>query len=634
MKPKHIELIKLLIEKPSNATRLSELLDVSVRSVRNYVKQINQAYPETILASTKGYHIDQNQALEIIQGTRYDIPQTSKERVYFIITKLLNSNRKTATNVHDICEELFISLSTLKTDLNKVRGYFGKFDLALDQSGDWLKVQGLEKNKRKMLSAILYEESSINFVNIESLQKAFSNIDIQFVKNTILQTLDKYHYYINDYSLINLVLHTTIAIDRIMNQSIQRNTELPSQMPIHEFRIAQDIANQLSSQFRITYDIEEVNELSLLIASRATSLDYQNISKTNIETYIGKECLDIVNHLIESINAFYHINLFDDEFIVRFALHTRNLLVRAKNNQFSKNPLAEGIKKTSPLIYETSVSVASELKLLTGITINDDEIAYIAFHIGSAIETVESLKEKIKVVYYCPNYYNIQDNIMNFIKEHFDSDIVITNVITDESAIDDLSNTDFILTAIPIATVTIIPIVQVSIFPNDNDRIALTKIIIQTRKNKEKNQFEENLRTLIVKNLFKITTEITTYDACVPYLANELINLNYVEEEFLDDVLEREKLSSTAFLGAAIPHSMHMNANKTALSILINPNGIDWNGTEVNIVIMMCFQKNERFLFNEVFEPITMILAEKENLTTLINVSDYEAFIETMVGLI
>src|SRR5690554_2551060 len=117
MKPKHIELIKLLIEEPSKASRLSELLDVSVRSVRNYVKEINQAYPETILASTKGYHIDQNQALEIIQGTRYDIPQTSKERVYFIITKLLNSNRKTATNVHDICEELFISLSTLKTDL-------------------------------------------------------------------------------------------------------------------------------------------------------------------------------------------------------------------------------------------------------------------------------------------------------------------------------------------------------------------------------------------------------------------------------------------------------------------------------------------------------------------------------------
>jgi len=79
---------------------------------------------------------------------------------------------------------------------------------------------------------------------------------------------------------------------------------------------------------------------------------------------IGKECFELVNEMIQSVNAFYYLDLTEPEFFIRFALHIRNLLLRTKNDYYSKNPLTEDIKTSCPLIYDVSVTNESELKNL------------------------------------------------------------------------------------------------------------------------------------------------------------------------------------------------------------------------------------------------------------------------------
>ena len=66
------------------------------------------------------------------------------------------------------------------------------------------------------------------------------------------------------------------------------------------------------------------------------------------------------------------------------------------------------LKPPALLIYDISVSLAATIKEKTGISINDDEIAYIAFHLGSALEAQKSLTEKITVALYCPSYYDMK----------------------------------------------------------------------------------------------------------------------------------------------------------------------------------------------------------------------------------
>lgn len=635
MKTKQIDLIKILLENPSNAARLSDILDVSIRTIRTYVKQINEVHDGMIISSQDGYTVNRKLAFQALQTDEKRLPQTKEERVSFIITQLLNVQKNKSVCIFDLEDELFVSESTMRKDLKSIARKLKKMDLELVFDKDSIIIQGLEKNKRKLLSTLLYEESNINFVNMDSLQKAFYDVDIEHVKNVILRVLDDNKYFINDYSLINLVLHITIAVDRIMNDSVHKILiDTIPKIDIHEFILAQEICKDLGTYFNIEFNEIEINDIALLIASRTTPLDYENIKKTDIESIIGKETFELVNELIGDINAFFHVNLLEDDFLVRFALHIRSLLIRGKNNQFSKNPLSYGIKKSSPLIYESSVKLASTLKYKTGLEINDDEIAYIAFHIGSAIKAVESLKEKVRIVYYCPNYLSSQDLVTQFIKNYFDNDIIITSIITDESQINTLRDADFILSYLPITVLTMTPIIEISPFPSDNDRHMLSDIVRKVRKNKEKKQFEEHLRTLISKEKFEVNTTILESKSCIEHMSGLLIRDKYVNGSFTQEVLEREELSSTAFNGAAIPHSMYMNAEKTAISILLNPKGIEWGPSIVNIVIMMCFNKNERYIFNEIFEPITLILSNENNLHELINCTNYETFIKQMVDFI
>ena len=304
MKPNRLKLIRAIYElQPCTVSTLANHLGVSVRSIKSYAHDINMEYPNAISSSREGYTINQSIAKAILDEDNNHVPQTSEERVVFLISQLINHHQDEAIDIYDLCDEMFISLSTLKNELQKVKRRLAKYDLELIYQRDQISIKGLEKNKRKLLSTLLYNESNVNFVNLKSLQKSFVDIDIRYIKNTVLHIFEDYHYFINDYSLINLVLHITIAIDRIRNNNIntQRIDEQPA-VHLHEYELAEKVAKQLEEHFHIVYSKAEIYEMTLLIISRATTIDYKSINSANLEEFIGKECLDLVKELILDIN--------------------------------------------------------------------------------------------------------------------------------------------------------------------------------------------------------------------------------------------------------------------------------------------------------------------------------------------
>lgn len=229
MKPKMIKLIRILSDYTEfvTASSLAANMDVSTRSIKSYIQEINSFYPDAIESSREGYRIDKQAARRILEESGTHIPQSSQERIVYIINSLIKSD--TSVNTYDLCDEMYVSYSTIKNDLQAVKSRLRKYDLQLNNNHDNLTVSGLEKNKRRLLSSILYDESNVNFVNLETIQNIFPEIEIELIKDSLLEIFDRFHYFVNDYSLINLVLHITIAIDRIRNRNV--NTEDIHDMP-------------------------------------------------------------------------------------------------------------------------------------------------------------------------------------------------------------------------------------------------------------------------------------------------------------------------------------------------------------------------------------------------------------------
>ena len=633
MKPKMIKLIRILSDYTEfvTASSLAANMDVSTRSIKSYIQEINSFYPDAIESSREGYRIDKQAARRILEESGTHIPQSSQERIVYIINSLIKSD--TSVNTYDLCDEMYVSYSTIKNDLQAVKSRLRKYDLQLNNNHDNLTVSGLEKNKRRLLSSILYDESNVNFVNLETIQNIFPEIEIELIKDSLLEIFDRFHYFVNDYSLINLVLHITIAIDRIRNRNV--NTEDIHDMPpisSHEYELARNIARKIEEDFQIEYNQAEVYELALLLISRATAIDYQSITVSNLGDFITPECLALVKELISDVNSFYYIDLTEPEFLIRFALHIRNLLQRSKNNYFSRNPLTEEIKTSCPLIYDVSVCLSSIIKERTGISINDDEIAYIAFHLGSTLEAQKNLSEKVTAAPYCPSYYDTNVKLTDTINRHFSSELLITNIFTEERELEKAGKSDLVLSTVPLNSVIQLPLLQISPFFTEKDVQSLRRQLTEIKTNKRRKQFREYLEYLIVPEFFERRDDLTDYDQVVRHMVGKMVSMGYVDEDFEQDIRAREQLSATAFQDFAIHHAMKMRAHKTGINVLISDTPVRWGDKQVRIVLMLCFNRDERFIFNEIFEPLTMVLSSRENVKRLVTAGDYQEFIGMLAG--
>lgn len=129
MKPKLIKLIRILSDYTDfvTAATLAGAMDVSSRSIKSYIQEINSSYPDAIESSREGYRIRKTIAQTILSETGTHIPQSSQERIVYIINSLIKSD--VPVNAYDLCDEMFISYSTIKNELKTVKRKLAKFDL-------------------------------------------------------------------------------------------------------------------------------------------------------------------------------------------------------------------------------------------------------------------------------------------------------------------------------------------------------------------------------------------------------------------------------------------------------------------------------------------------------------------------
>lgn len=619
------------------AAALAQELKVSDRSIRNYIAQICTEYPDAVHSDRHGYHLNKPELFSA--GYEYqDIPQSMEERTVFLLNLLISTDENVPLNIFDISEEIYVSASTVRNDLKKIRALVSPYDLKLVLHGDSFYLQGTEKKRRQLISSLVEKESRIGFINLTFLQQYYRDIDVFFIKDTILSIFNSHEYFINDYSLNSLITHVLIAIDRIKKGNIfNACAQNIPQTDFKEYVLAQEISHTLSEHFQLTYNGNEIYDLALLIKSRTSAFDYQKIEYTDIENFVGERCCKLVNFLIKEIHARYAIHLEQPEFFVRFALHIHNLLIRAENHSFTKNPLVDEIKKTYPLIFDISVTTASLIRQETGILLNTDEIAYLAFHLGSAVELQEKFLTAVNAVLYCPRYYDMGIKLAANIEKALNGQILITNIITNEEDLLKISQIDLILSTISIfeniySAAEVITIHMLSL--TEKDIAALKSFTEDFHQKKAQKNFYDLLCGITCSELFDSSGSFCTKTECLDYMCNVLFEKGYVNHDFHVGILEREALSSTALGNFAIPHALKMNADKTGIYIMILRKPLLWDEHEVSIILMMCFNQNDRKIFNEIFDKIAAIFIVPAKVDQLLTCKTYNEFIAMMAQLL
>lgn len=375
MKEKQIQLIELLSKEkvPLTSTVISNALEISVRSVKNYVKEINEFYEENIIKSSrKGYELVKSISIDLLyKNTNKTIPQNISERSTYIFRQLISSNFS-KIDIYEFCEDLFISKSTLINTIYFMNNQWILEKIRFSINNDELSIEGDEKHIRKAIIKFIYHTSKGNIINNYLLENYFESIDVPFIIKASEEILNIKDSINNDFATFTFYLHLLIIIDRVRKGNHIENSNRDDRL--NENIEIEDYIKTIEKEINISFNIVEKNEIYYLIYTYVDqySSQFEEIKDDNGDNQMKL----LVKHYVNIVNNHYLINLSSKQFNKFFEYHLRSLLKRSKNNSFINNPMSEIIKSNNPIIYDIAVFISIDFMERFNVKLSDDEISW------------------------------------------------------------------------------------------------------------------------------------------------------------------------------------------------------------------------------------------------------------------
>lgn len=606
----------------TTASELADRLGVTTRTIRNYAAQANSG-GVIVESGPAGYRLDRAAwANRAAPARRDSSPQVRAARV---IRSLIDATD--GLDVHETAAANHVSDSTFEADLGRVRARLDGTGLTLVRQGPHITLEGPETARRRLLGALFRDEQARGMLELDQLRAAFP--EVSEFRTALVAGLADAGYAPNEYGLNDVLLHTAIALDRVATNHPLDEGEAPaaqtassdvtapvaaSAAPAPDAPagpLAELLARLVDEHFGTSVGPADLAHLTRLLETRAATRTTAAAQADAPGRPISPR-VPLVRRIVASASAAYLVDLDDEDFIDRLALHVDNLVARASTSNLSRNPLTASIKAAYPLIYELAVYIASELARTEGIAVDDDEIAYIAMHVGAYLDQRRSRGEVVRVAVSAPAYHDVHTALAARIRSAVDDEVEVL------APGDEAERAD-VLVAVIEPSSPVERLVLVAPFPTEVDLERVRAEIARVRRARRRARLAASLSRYIAPELFVRGLRGLDRDAAIRMLGDRMISAGVIDRSYVEGALERERLSSTAFTEhLAVPHAMTMTARRTAIAIAIDDVPIDWGGASVNVVALIAFAESGRAEFQEVFDQFVEAFSERENVHRLV----------------
>lgn len=630
MYDRHKEIINILKEKNNYVTgkELAAILKVTDRTIRNDINEINAINDNIIVSSKKrGYMLTK---MPIYNDKVNNIPQNRLERGQYILKKLLFADNNSIKK-NNLITEICISDYSLNKDIRELNLELSKYhSLTIIQKNNYIILSGENLNKKLLLKKLIKLEVKNNFANMSSISKMFPHFDLISFKNIFIQLLKDNHYQINESYIPVIMLHIGVVINFMDNSFLSDKINLDHyHFNSLEEEIVYQFFKKISYEIHINISYDDIKTISHLLKSAKTHDQLVLIKSNNvIQTLIS----DICNALKKIFGA----DLKNDEvFINSIYLHLNSIMNRQIKEKSIENVYLADIKNKFPLLFEMGMSVKDIISKTLKCNLSEDEIGFLCLHIGAAYDRYIQNNNKLRVILIIPFENSIVKNCIKKINQSFESKLTVIKAISylDEPSINYL-NIDFIITTVSLqlSSKINIPIIEISTFVTSEDEYKIHKVILEFEQNQNYELINYLKHNYIKKELFYPHLSAKNPEEIIKIMVSYLEELKYVDGKYIDTVLEREKASHTSFhCGFAIPHSIYFNAKKTAISIAILNEPMNWGAYTVKIVILLAVSEEDKDIFRIFIDFLGKIFNNSISSAKLLNSTNYEDFINNLI---
>lgn len=403
---------------PISASSLAQITSISKRTLFREISGCNsmlQPFALNLETKTgKGLWIagskDAKDALKKVLDAQKASYINKRQRQSMLIAELLKSRE--LVKLINFSSVFDVSEGTISNDIDDLELWFKKYNLCIERKpGVGVSVMGTEDDVRKAMTDFVHnqlEENNewtflVHANTHETLDQYFqsqgeSSILNLLNKAILKKVIQSLRYHANDIlllytqsSIIGLIIHLTIALERLMKEEIISIDALILDQikDDSDFEMAQRIAKIMEIEFNVPLPQAEIAYILMHIkGAKHRVLDQsaealENLSKdAHIQT--------IVQKLIFYFEARSGIILMDDQLHIGLMTHLRPTLTRIHYNLEIRNPLLEQIKKNYSQVYEWTKMSIIPIQEELSITLPEDEIGYLAIHFGAAIERVKA----------------------------------------------------------------------------------------------------------------------------------------------------------------------------------------------------------------------------------------------------
>lgn len=622
MKPKENELLQLLYHKQDTYLTSKELasrLSLSERTVRSYIRRVQgviEEYGGQIVARQGcGYKLvlPASSRLESLIGKNRleslkddeGVLENRSGRLDVLLNRLLLNEG--TPSFDQLAEDLYISESTLKKDLSSLADLIAPYELELVQHKGRICLEGDEKSKRKMILDHFFRKSNISSLcEYMDHSSYFDDLPVETLLMIILEEARQSGLDLSDMMTQNILLHLALSLKRIscgQPLSLMEETDIPVQP--HLYEIARGIGCRITQETGIDFPEEEIRYLALHLAVKILGPSFQSPEQFGL--------LEIqLEQALEKIETISHVPFTQDEELKKNLLyHLVPMIVRLDQNIQQKNPLLEDLRESHPDILLQVEQTFSQMPLLEGQAISEDEWAYLAIHLLASQDRIKEL-QKLQVLVICAIGHSSSQLLRSRLAKHFAGRLHIIG----ESGYYDISDeilkgVDLIISTVNMGSVIFgVPFIQVSPFLGERDIQKIDAYIRQkeqaARRSSQKREvsidpqnrayFDQLLpedQFFVLSGKPDLEEVLSTLAGCVSRQEKDGF-----EKRLRSQMILREKMGSVVFSDTvAVPHPAVPVAQKASFALALIPEGLFWSeeAPAVRFVFLMSpsFENNE-----------------------------------------
>ncbi|RLM06414.1 hypothetical protein BIY27_19845 [Gibbsiella quercinecans] len=627
-------LLKLLHEAahPLTSTELCEKLAIKPRTLRNdlsrYKEALNENGVELHSRPGTGYQLvvrdeeKYRQLIEIILQTEHRhhfvAPVRYQERVDYILRSLLSAEGY--IKLDELAEEIYISRSTLNSCMKGVRHALSAFNLILHaKTASGIKVAGSELNIRQAMAKYF-------FYNNDHRQPEEDNRRAvrQKIVAILTDTLKEHQLVLTDTGFQNLVVHLEIALMRI--DSRHGDVALPVNYTAlkkrDEYRVAEQLVIRIERAFAIPFPAAERYFITIHLAGKRSLHHHQTFAAT-------PDISRLFDKISQQIVADFAIDLADDfELFHLLSLHFIPMMDRLNWDLKVHNPLLEDIKQDNLKAFEMAVLAGKIVQQETGLEVNEAEIGYLAIHFGLAIDRQGAARQRYNLIFVCASGMGSSQLLLYKIRQRFSHSVREIKVVQLYELTDvDLTGYDMILSTVDVPFKTAIPLLRVNYFLDARDLGQMDSWL------SSKQQPHRPVSEYFHPTLFFTDLQSAERYQLIAELCQRVAVHIPTGSDFLPSVIEREKLSATAFGNAiAFPHPLHPCGERTFVAVALLKKPVCWDKHEVRYIFMLNIRTAEKEPLQWLHESLVSLMGDNKKLATLDQSPTFATLMNLLAG--